>query len=128
MSVGCPARRYVPDRRIAPTLVARATGTAAVRCLGSIAAFGTTTTCLGTITSAGAVASFGAITRPWPIGASAIAGTITRAGAVLSSVELAIAATMVHPVCSAGPQIVVAEFLRNAGIVVTNSLAVRRVV
>src|SRR5688500_14791665 len=32
MSIGCPARRYVPDRRIAPTLVARATGTAAVGC------------------------------------------------------------------------------------------------
>src|SRR5829696_2190464 len=106
MSTGCPARRYVPDRRIAPTLVACATGTAAVRCLGAIAAFGTTT-CLGTI------ASFGAITCPWPIGACAIAGTITRASAVLSGVEhfLPIAAAMVHPVCGTGPQVVVAELL-----------------
>ena len=71
-----------------------------------------------------------AVTGPRPIGACAIAGTITRAGAVLSSVEhfLAVAAAIVHPICSAGPQVVVAEFLRNAGVVVSDPLAVRRIV
>ena len=127
MSIGRPARRHVPDRRIAPALVARATGTAAVGCLGAITAF-RTTTCLGAIT----VPLARSPPPSWRDQPCPIAGTITPAppGAVLSGVEppLAIAAAMVHPVCSTGPQVVVAEFLRNAGVVVADALTVRRIV
>src|SRR6185295_8266062 len=116
LNIGCSSRRYVPDRRVAPALVAGAGSAAAVGCLGAIASLGAvasfgTITCLGAIARLSAVASFGAITGcavagPRPIGACAIASTITRAGAVLSGVEhfLAVAATVVHPIRGAGPQ------------------------
>ena len=60
------------------------------------------------------------------IGTAAIAGTC----AVLSSIQrlLAVAAAVIHPVAGAGPQVIVAEFLLDAGVVVSHALAVRRIV